>query len=289
MSPGRKGMALAAVQGIGTICGCLLALLTALSLTLFREGFYLDRLHDSDCVQGIYENIQQGARTVAEAAGLRGDILEELVTPEAVDVAVVRRADTIWHGSTEQPESPYAGTVAYLEDTVSRETGILWSESDENRYKSIQLICDDMWRTNTVAPLSNLLNLLMQYRRVAWALMAVLAVLLLLCRGMISSLCRDARERWDTVFGLGLAVFVGCALAMGVIGLSGWQNWMPDSDPGYKLYREWMGAVGPVLTACGSGLAALVWITGLRAYGISRGLIRRQGKTPLSASGSAEK
>ena len=34
-------------QGLACICGCLLALLMALSLTLFREGYYLNQLENS--------------------------------------------------------------------------------------------------------------------------------------------------------------------------------------------------------------------------------------------------
>lgn len=278
MTPRRQGIVLAAVQGLGTICGCLLALLAALSLTLFREGYYLHKLQQSGCLQVIYENIQQGAQAVAEQGGLPGDILQELVTPEMVSIAVIRRADIIWHGTTEQPESPYSGTVAYLEDTVSRKTGEMWDENDENHYKNIQIICDDMWRTNTVAPMTNLLNLLMQYRRIAWALIAVLAAALLTCRGLISSLSRNPRELWEIVFGLGMAVVVGCALAMIAVGASSWQDWMPSSDPAHAFYLEWMGGMGPVLAACGCGLAGLIWITGLRAYGISRGLLRENGE-----------
>lgn len=271
----RQGTLLAAVQGLGTLCGCLLALLTALSLTLFREGFYFHALEQSDCLQVIYENVQQGGRTVARTAGLREDILDELVTPESVRVAVIRRADVIWHGASDQPESPYADAMVYLEDTVTAETGELWDEEDETLYKSIQLICDDMWRTNTVPPMSNLLNLLMQYRRIAWALMAVMAVSLIACRCMMSTLCAGPRQLWDAVMGLGAAIALGCVLTMAVIGAAGWQSWMPDTDPAYGLYRAWMGALGPVVAACGIGLAGLVWSTGLTAYGRAHGLVRK--------------
>lgn len=286
----RQQSLLTAVQGLGIVCGCLLALLTALSLTLFREGFYLHELEQSGCLQVIYDNVQQGARTVAEAAGLRGDILEELVTPEQVRVAVIRRADVYWKGSSEQPDSPYADAVAYLEDTITAETGEMWDQDDANLYKNIQLICDDMWRTNAVPPMSNLLNLLMQYRRIAWALMALMAASLIACRRMMGTLCRNPQELWDAVWGLGFGIAVDCALTMAVIALSGWQSWMPDTDPAYGLYLEWMGALGPVIAACGVGLAGLVWATGLKAYGLAHGLCRnpKRVQSKTSHKGAAQ-
>ena len=262
--PSRAG--LAAAGALATVCGCLLALLAALSLTLFREGFYLHKLEQSTALQTIYDNVVQGARTVAETAGLRAGILDGLVEPEDVRVAVVRRADEIWHGTTEQPASPYADAVTYLQDTVSRETGELWDEADAALYRNIQLICDDMWRTNAVPPLANLLNLLMQYRRVAWGLMAVLAVLLAVCLWLLAPFSRDWQQLTDAVYGVGAAVALSAALGMALLGGCGWQGWMPAGDPAYGLYLDWFGALPPVLAACGSALAGLIWIAGLYPY-----------------------
>lgn len=249
------GLAVAA-QGLAVVCGCLLALLTALSLTLFREGYYLHKLETSTCLQTIYENVQQGVRTIAEAANLRGDILEPLVTPETVRVAVIRRADRIWHGATSQPDSPYKEVVTYLQDTITWETNVLWTDKDTLRYDQISDVCDDMWRSNINPPLSNLLNILMQYRQVAWVLMVVLAV------AFGSCLWWSARTQGgaltQTAYTVGTAVALASVLACIGIQRSGWQHWMPADDAAYGLYINWFRGLGPVTAACGLALAALV-------------------------------
>ena len=91
MSARKAGVWRAAALGLGTVCGCLLALFAALGLTLFREGYYIHRMESSGVLQTMYENVLEGGRAVAAAAGLREDILDELVSYEDVRVAVVRR------------------------------------------------------------------------------------------------------------------------------------------------------------------------------------------------------
>lgn len=273
----RRALLCTAAQGLGAVCGCLLALLVALSLTLFREGYYLHRLQTSGALQTIYANVQAGGRTVAAAAGLRADVLDELVCYEDVRVAVTRRADEIWHGAAAQPDSPYANTVTWLQDTLSQETGELWDETDAERYRNVQLICDDMWRTNTVPPLANLLNLLMQYRRLAWAPMAVLAAALLGCLWLQARLCRSWRALYEALLQLGLAVLLGTVLGAVVVQGCGWQNWMPAADPGYGLYHSWFAALPPALAGCGAALAGLLWGLALAALALALRRPRRGG------------
>lgn len=169
-------------QAIASICGCLLALMLALNLTLFREGYYMHQLQNSGCLLLIYENISEAEQTIARTAGLRETILDGIVSQEDVDVAVIRRADEIWHGSTTQPDTPYADLVTYLQDTITKESGQMWTEADTVRYQQVQTVCEDMWRTNAVPPMANILNFLMQYRQVAWILVFVLAVLFVACQ-----------------------------------------------------------------------------------------------------------
>lgn len=250
------GLAVAA-QGLAVVCGCLLAFLTALSLTLFREGYYLHKLETSTCLQTIYENVLQAGRAIAEAADLRGDILDSLITPETVRVAVIRRADMIWHGATAQPDGPYEEVITYLQDTITWETNVLWTDEDTLLYKRVSDVCDTMWRSNINPPLSNLLNILMQYRQVAWVLMVVLAV------SFGSCLWWSARAQGGTLTQtagtVGGALALASVLAGVAIQQSGWQHWMPAEDAAYGLYTSWFRGFGPATAACGLALAALVW------------------------------
>lgn len=264
MSGRSSSPALAALtQGLATVCGCLLALMIALSLTLFREGYYLHKLDTGTCLQTIYENIQQGGQTIARTAGLRADIFDDLVTQEDVRVAVVRRADEIWHGGTTQPETPYVDLVAYLQDTVSRETGVMWTESDADRYDTIRRVCDDMWTSNAVPPMANLLNVLMQYRQVAWVLMVVLAVLFVFCLWLQIPFQSSWAQLPGAAATVGASVAVGCVLICFGIQASGWQNWMPVDDAAYGLYLSWFRGFGPVVAACGMALAVVLWVVAL--------------------------
>lgn len=262
----RRGWAAAGLQCLGCVCGCLLALLAALSLTLFREGYYIHKLEQSTCLQTITDNIRRAGQTVAQTAGMRQDILDPLVTDEDVRVAVLRRADEIWHGATTQLETPYADVVTYLQDTLTRETGEMWDEDDAKRFLSIRAVCADMWRTNATPPLANLLNLFMQYRRVATPLMVVAAAVLLTCLWLQVPLNRSWRQLSNAVFAVGGGILLGAVLAMVAVQLSGWQTWMPATDPAYELYAAWFGGFAPVLAACGSGLAGLVWLAGMVPY-----------------------
>lgn len=246
-------------QGLACICGCLLALLMALSLTLFREGYYLHELENSGCLQNLYESILQASHSVAQTAGLREDILDGLVTQETLRVAVFRRADQIWHGATEQPETPYADLVSYLQDTVTQETGKMWDESDTEHYDMIRLVCEDMWYTNAVPPLSNLLNMLMQYRQVCWILMAVLTVLFLVCLWFQIPFNKGWNEVVRALFSIGIALVLGGIMCAAVIQFSGWESWMSVADPGYNLYFLWFRGFPPVVAACNFVLAALLW------------------------------
>lgn len=264
-------------QGLATVCGCLLALLVALSLTLFREGYYLHKLGQSSCPETIYENIRQGGQTIAGETGLRADIFEDLVTQENVRVALVRRTDEIWHGATTQPETPYANLVTYLQDTVSRETGVAWTESDTERYDSIRRVCEEMWTSTVLPPMANLLNVLMQYRQVAWGLMVVLAVLFAFCLWLQIPF----QPGWDRLSGavttVGGSVAGGCVLICFAIGLSGWQSWMPAGDAAYGLYFRWFGGFGPVTAACGMALAVVLWSISLLLARSSRPAGKKAG------------
>lgn len=262
----KSGMAAALIQCLGCVCGCLLALLAALNLTIFREGYYIHELDKSTCLQQITDNILEGGRSVAQAAQLRQDILDPLVTPDDVRVAVVRRVDEIWHGGTTQPDSPYVDLVTYLQDTVTSETGEMWDEAATNQYDNIRLVCEDMWRTNAVPPMANMLNLLMQYRRTSTLPAMVLTAILLLCLWLQVPLSRNWRQLADSLFAVGAGILVGAVLAMMAVQVSGWQSWMATSDPAYELYKAWFGGFPPVLAACGSGLAGLVWILGFFPY-----------------------
>ena len=218
---GQRGWAAPLTQCLACIAGSLLALLAALNMTLFREGYYINRLEKSTCLQAITENILQAGQTVAQTAGLRQDILDSLVTLEDVQVAVLRRADEIWHGATTQPDSPYSDVVAYLQDTVSKETGEMWDDTDVNLYTSIRAVCDDMWRSNAVPPMANVLNLLMQYRRVAAPLTIVLVAVLLGCLWLQVPLSRNWRGLFGALFAIGTGILVTAGIKAGLEGLAG--------------------------------------------------------------------
>lgn len=282
-------MAAALIQCLGCVCGCLLALLIALNLTIFREGYYIHKLDKSTCLQQITDNVLEAGRTVAQAAQIRQDILDPLVTQEDVRVAVVRRADEIWHGGTTQPDTPYVDLVAYLQDTITAETGVMWDEAVTQQYTNIRLVCEDMWRTNAVPPMANILNLLMQYRRSSTLPAMVLAGILLLCLWLQVPLSRNWRQLADSLFAIGAGIVFGAVLAMLAVQLSGWQSWMAVSDPAYELYKAWFGGFPPVLAACGSGLAGLVWLLGLLPYTMAVRAEKRKRRNKDLAARSRKK
>lgn len=253
-------------QALAVVCGCLLALVLALNLTLFREGYYLHRLEESECLQTVYGNVILAGHTVARTVGLRENILDELIDEEDVRTAVFRRADEIWHGSTTQPDSPYSDVVAFLQDKVTWESGQMWDAEDTALYERVQTACEDSWRGNAVPPMSNLLNMLMQYRQIAWILVVVLGVLLVVCLWLQVPLQRHWWQLGNAFWRMGTSLALGGILVGVAINLSGWKNWMPATDPAYKLYYSWLRGLAPSVAACGLVLAALLWLVALYPY-----------------------
>lgn len=268
-TPARR-MAALVMQAVVCICPVLLSLLIALQLTLFREGHLI---HSMDAV-GYPDSITQAVRLncdiLAQNSGLPAGVLDPLITTDDTRTALVRRVDVIWHGTSELPATPFANVVAWLEDTMTRNTGIMWTSEDDLAYARLRAGCEDVWRTLTVAPFANVLNILAQYRRVA-----LLAgyLLFIFWVGAIALLVPLSRG-WGTLsHALGRAAvgaaFATLAAAAWMGAAAPWHGWMPGEDAASGLFYQWMSALPAALAVCGLMLAAVLLGLALGAFSMA--------------------
>lgn len=254
MSSKQQQAALLAVamQLVGCVCAVMLALCAALGVTLMREGHYAASLQKGEYFDYVQSAALQGCTRQAQQAGLSAAPIESRVTPEAVRAGVLHRADALWHGATQDATSPFSGLSTEYQDTLGS------SPADSIM---LELACEEQWHNATAAPLSAVLASMQQYRWVL-RLSGWLCALLLAGCGVLQFLLAEC---WNDVQQGVQRIALGTAAACAVMGLvlyfgTGWQSWMPVSDPAYQAFCCWFGGFPPAMAACGVLLAVMMCI-----------------------------
>ena len=114
----------------------------------------------------------------------------------------------------------------------------------------------------------------------------MLVAVLLVCLWLQVPLCRSWRQLAGALYTIGGGIVLGAVLGLIAVQLSGWQGWMPAADPAYALYKSWFGGFAPVLAACGSGIAGLVWLVGLLPYTMALRTEKARRKKKKPAAGN---
>ena len=108
--PGKQAAAArlaVAVQMVGSVCALLLAVCLALSFTLLREGHFAACLKKSGYLDTVHAAVLDTCSQYAAAIGTTADPLANAITPDAVYAGVMHRADSLWHGSTNDETDPF--------------------------------------------------------------------------------------------------------------------------------------------------------------------------------------
>ena len=111
--PGKQAAAArlaVAVQLVGSVCALLLAVCLALSFTLLREGHFAACLKKSGYLDTVHAAVLDTCSQYAAAMGTTADPLANAITPDVVYAGVMHRADSLWHGSTNDETDPFGRT-----------------------------------------------------------------------------------------------------------------------------------------------------------------------------------
>ena len=164
-----------AVQLVGSVCALLLAVCLALSFTLLREGHFAACLKKSGYLDTVHAAVLDTCSQYAAAIGTTADPLASAITPDAVYAGVMHRADSLWHGSTNDETDPFGSLITTYQDTVAPEPPTY------DGYRILQYNCQMEWQSAMATPFSAALSMVLQYRGIVAIAMYLSGLLLMGC------------------------------------------------------------------------------------------------------------
>ena len=156
--PGKQAAAArlaVAVQLVGSVCALLLAVCLALSFTLLREGHFAVCLKKSGYLDTVHAAVLDTCSQYAAAMGTTADPLANAITPDAVYAGVMHRADSLWHGSTNDETDPFGSLITTYQDTVAPEPPTY------DGYRILQYNCQMEWQSAMATPFSAALSMVL--------------------------------------------------------------------------------------------------------------------------------
>lgn len=239
----------AVLQAVGCICAVLLAVSAGVSLTLLRQGHFAACLQSSGYTAYVQQLLRQECGGYARFYDLPEEPLDEILTEETVTDGILRRADALWHGKT-QEENPMDGLAETYEWQVQDVSGTLPERL------GMQEACAAAWNAAVVTPFSAALGAVLQYRSqlavINWVCALVLAGILvelyLLAPGWVTMAAALLRMAAATA-GAGLAVSA-------VAAAQPWLAAVAETDPGRPLLACWVAALPAAILLCAGAVAA---------------------------------
>lgn len=253
--PGKQAAAArlaVAVQLVGSVCALLLAVCLALSFTLLREGHFAACLKKSGYLDTVHAAVLDTCSQYAAAIGTTADPLANAITPDAVYAGVMHRADSLWHGSTNDETDPFGSLITTYQDTVAPEPPTY------DGYRILQYNCQMEWQSAMATPFSAALSMVLQYRGIVAIAMYLSGLLLMGCIALQYLLA----DRWRMFCGGLLRMADGCLGAGVILALwltfgSGYRSWTAAGDIGYTLFCQWFGAFAPAAAGCAAAVSAV--------------------------------
>lgn len=176
--PGKQAAAArlaVAVQLVGSVCALLLAVCLALSFTLLREGHFAACLKKSGYLDTVHAAVLDTCSQYAAAIGTTADPLANVITPDTVYAGVMHRADSLWHGSTNDETDPFGSLITTYQNTVAPEPPTY------DGYRILQYNCQMEWQSAMATPFSAALSMVLQYRGIVAIAMYLSGLLLMGC------------------------------------------------------------------------------------------------------------
>ncbi len=122
--PRQAGCSRSAGCGCSAGRQCLCASAGGLSgavLTLLREGHFAVCLKKSGYLDTVHDAVLTPAVSTLLPWGTTADPLANAITHDAVYAGVMHRADSLWHGSTNDETDPFGSLITTYQDTVAPE------------------------------------------------------------------------------------------------------------------------------------------------------------------------
>ena len=221
--PGKQAAAArlaVAVQLVGSVCALLLAVCLALSFTLLREGHFAACLKKSGYLDTVHAAVLDTCSQYAAAIGTTADPLANAITPDAVYAGVMHRADSLWHGSTNDETDPFGSLITTYQNTVAPEPPTY------DGYRILQYNCQMEWQSAMATPFSAALSMVLQYRGIVAIAMYLSGLLLMGCIALQYLLA----DRWRMFCSGLLRMADGCLGAGVILALwltfgSGYRSW----------------------------------------------------------------
>ena len=208
-----------------------------------EKSGYLDTVHAA-----VLDTCSQ----YAAAIGTTADPLANAITPDAVYAGVMHRADSLWHGSTNDETDPFGSLITTYQDTVAPEPPTY------DGYRILQYNCQMEWQSAMATPFSAALSMVLQYRGIVAIAMYLSGLLLMGCIALQYLLA----DRWRMFCGGLLRMADGCLGAGVILALwltfgSGYRSWTAAGDIGYTLFCQWFGAFAPAVAGCAAAVSAV--------------------------------
>lgn len=243
-----------------------LCLLAALAITLWRAPylvFWMDRT-------GYPEALHQGMRTsciaYADAYGLPREPLLDCWDESLLRQELIRSVDETFHQLGPGRDSPFDD----LAESLAQQTG----SSRADVIGASSSACHNLaalWHKAVQPPFANLLNLLMQYRRISPGLVCLFVLLVLGSLAMLYSMSESWRALASSLLPMARCLLL-CGVLVPILAALIWSrwSWVPTESLALHLFRRWSaGFFGCwVLITLASGAGCL--LLGARFHRLSR-------------------
>lgn len=263
----RKWIAIL-MSALLSLCLAFLGLFGALELTLFRSGYLIQCMDQTEYISEITNIIRSTCQSYASAAGLNAHVIDDYIQPDDVRFETHRAVAERYRGSEAAfYQEHFAGLADSLRASLTPEELAIETETSLMRFSVLQALCDNTLREVTRPPFDAALSTVLQYH--VYRMWVYLTLLILLC-GVCLVLSRAVPDKASFLHGASLALMGAALTLIATAALLRWampyRSWMPAENLAYPVFCAWWGGFSVVLAILGmlclaAGLLWAVWNT----------------------------
>lgn len=242
-----------------------LCLLAALALTLWRAPYLIFWMDRTDYPEALNQGMRTSCIAYADAYDLPQAPLLDCWDQSLLRQELIRSVDETFHQLGPGRSSPFDD----LAESIAQQTGVPRADV----IGACNSACNDLaalWHKAVQPPFANLLNLLMQYRRISPGLVCLFLVLVLGSLAMLYSMSENWRALAASLLPIAKCLLL-CGLLIPLLAALLWSrwNWVPTENLALHVFRGWSVGffVCWVLLTLAAGLGCLVLGTHLHRLG----------------------
>lgn len=215
--------------------GLFLCLFTALALTLWSPPYLVFWIDHTDYPTTLSQGMRTSCISYSESYGLSQNILIDCWNESLLRQELILSVDETYHQLGPARSSPFDD----LSESLAKQTGL----PRASVISTCDAACRDLsalWHKAVQAPFANLLNLMMQYRRIAPGLTCLFFLLVLGSLAMLYSMCENPRMLAASLLPAA-KTFLLCGLPLPLLCALLWSRWewVPCESLAYNLFRCW--------------------------------------------------